>query len=220
MVFQFIWFSGCGIGIFSSAITSFFCLFFIIASLTQECGLKVFREEANIFVATMATTYLCYMNWSALASHPNETCNPFVEHTGNTFAQIIVGAVVTAVTVISIATASLTSDNKGKEAKASWGQEAIAEDVEGEAKAIDEEGGIFPVTIPTLIFQGVMLFSSAYYAMLFTNWGSVTVVEDHEDVFDASYAPMWIKLIALWFSIALYTVSITIQICCGDRIYI
>lgn len=102
------------------------------------------------------------------------------------------------------------------------GNDIIAEDAEGEAKAEnkeDEEKGIFPVTIPTIIFQFIMVFASMYFGMLFTNWGNMTLdTETKEDVFEGSSAPMWIKIISQWLAIALFTVSISLKICCPDRI--
>jgi hypothetical protein len=198
LVFQWIWFNGCGLGMFQCGVTTFFCVFFLVAAITVECEVKLFREEANMFVCSLAIAYITYLNWSALASNPDETCNPFTESTANTVWQIITGTAVTACTIISIATASTTTAKSAGEKKASFGNEIIAENVDEEAKAADEEdvkAAIFPVTLATLIFQGVMLFASCYYAMLFTNWGSVTIEGDSENIFDASSAPLWIKVI-------------------------
>lgn len=78
-----------------------------------------------------------------------------------------------------------------------------------------------------------MLFASCYYAMLFTNWGNMTYYEadpvvnvdgstsdpGRDDTFGGSAAPMWIKIITQWISIALYTVSISLPICCPDRVF-
>ena len=92
---------------------------------------------------------------------------------------------------------------------------AKSEDVKAEAAAI------FPVTIPTLVFQIVMLFVTLYYGMLFTNWGNVTLdSETTENIWEGNmeYVPMWIKIIAQWLTIALFTVSITLKICCEDRV--
>lgn len=81
------------------------------------------------------------------------------------------------------------------------GNNIIAEDAEGEAAAENEENkeaAIFPVTIPTLIFQVVMVFASFYYGMLFTNWGNMIISSDEEPeiAFDGSTAPMWIKIVS------------------------
>jgi hypothetical protein len=67
-----------------------------------------------------------------------------------------------------------------------------------------------------------MLFCSLYYGMLFTNWGNLTLdSETTQNIFaggDWEYAPMYIKIVCQWLSIALFTVSMTLKICCPDRI--
>lgn len=65
-----------------------------------------------------------------------------------------------------------------------------------------------------------MVFAVLYYAMLFTNWGNMRLADtdDHDNVFVGSKAPMWIKIISQWLAIALFTVSISLKICCPDRI--
>ena len=135
--------------------------------------------------------------------------------------QIAAGIIVTCITITSIATASVTNADKREENTKSAGNAIIAEDVEGDAKAEDAESAIFPVTIPTLVFQIVMLFSTFYFGMLFTNWGNITLdKETTQNIFEDStpYAPMWIKIVTLRLTIALFTLSMTMKICCPDRI--
>ena len=103
------------------------------------------------------------------------------------------------------------------------GNNVIAEDAEGEAAPENEENkeaAIFPVTIATIVFQIVMLFASFYYGMLFTNWGNMIISESEEPeiAFDNSTAPMWIKIVSQWLTITLYIVSVSLPICCPDRI--
>lgn len=199
LVFQFIWFGHCGFAKFVLIVTCFFSLFFVVASLLKLCNIEWFRENATIFVASLGVTYITYLSWTALASNPDAECNPFIESPANTIWQIVSGVVFTGITIISIATASVSRDAKKNENTKSMGNDMIAEDADGDAKAEGEENeksAIFPVTIPTLIFQGVMLFASFYYGMLFSNWGNLTVYEDNENIFPASVAPMWIKIVA------------------------
>lgn len=89
---------------------------------------------------------------------------------------MITGAVFTMATVISIAVASLSDDDKAGKNTKSLGNNIIAEDANGDAKqADDNESGIFPVTTQTIVFQIVMVFASFYYGMLFSNWGVVSI---------------------------------------------
>ena len=210
---------------FQLIVTVFFSVFFWVATLVKLCDVEIFRDNATIFVSSLANTYITWLCWSALASNPDENCNPFYKSGVNSVFQIVAGTIMCCITVTSIATASITDADKKSENTKSAGNAIIAEDVEGDAKAEDaesKEAGIFPVTIPTLVFQIVMLFCSLYYGMLFTNWGNLTLdSETTQNIFaggDWEYAPMWIKIVCQWLSIALFTVSMTLKICCPDRI--
>ena len=228
LVFQFIWFTGgeceSGLSMFILIATVFFCVFFWVSTLVRLCNVEIFRDNATIFVSSLVNTYICWLSWTALSSNPDETCNPFYKSGVNTVMQTLAAVVVTCITITSIATASVSEADKKSENTKSAGNAIIAEDVEGDAKAEDaqaEEAAIFPVTIPTLVFQIVMLFVTFYYGMLFTNWGNVTLdSETTENIWEGNmeYVPMWIKIIAQWLTIALFTVSITLKICCEDRV--
>lgn len=127
----------------------------MVASVLKCCDIDIFRDNATIFVSSLANTYLTYLSWSALASNPDEECNPFYESGWNTFWQILAGTIITIITILSIATASVSNADKTSEKTKSAGNDIIAEDVEGDAKpetADDEEKAVFPVTIPTIIF--------------------------------------------------------------------
>lgn len=62
----------------------------------------------------------------------------------------------------------------------SVGGDLVAEKVETEAKVINEEAALFPVTIPTIIFQCVMVLTCLYYGMLFSNWGDAVIAGSND----------------------------------------
>lgn len=172
LVFCFKWFWGCGTSNFFLIETCILLLWFYVAALLRLCNVTL-RENYTIFVCSMATVYLVYQLWSSLASLPNSTCNDLALNKGNTALQIIIGALFSFITVISIAIASQTSSESSAQKTTTAGASVVAEQVDDEARPIDEEAAIFPVTVPTLIFQAIMVLSSFYYGMLFTNWGNV-----------------------------------------------
>ena len=219
LIYQYIWFAHCAVGAIVLILTTLFAIFFWTAALVRLCDVDIFRENANIFVASLAVTYITYLCWSALASNPDAECNPFVDSGPNTTWQLIAGTTFTTLTILSIATASVGATEKGE--VPSLGNNIIAEDEDGDAAPENEEmaeAGIFPVTIPTMVFQAVMIVASIYYAMLFTNWGNMTIEGETESLFGDSKAPMWIKVCSQWATIALFTISISLKICCPDRI--
>lgn len=73
------------------------------------------------------------------------------------------------------------------------------------------------MTFQTMFFQGVMALVSLYFGMLFTNWGFAIIEDEWDDSASNAKFSMWVKIGSQWFTIALFTVSVTLQICCGDR---
>ena len=41
------------------------------------------RKDGSIFTASVVSAYITYVGWSAMASIPQEECNPFVVDQGN-----------------------------------------------------------------------------------------------------------------------------------------
>jgi hypothetical protein len=122
---------------------------------------------------------------------------------------------------MSIAFASQTNAEASAQATTSAGASVIAEKVDEEAKQTDpelEQKNLFPVTVQTLIFQAVMVLTSLYCGMLFTNWGDAVIGGEKDDYFTSALFSAWVKISALWFTILLFTVSVTLTICCPNRI--
>ena len=98
------------------------------------------------------------------------------------------------------------------------GGDLVKEDVKGDAKAINEEENIFPVTVPTMIYHGVMIITTLYFGMLFTDWGAAVIGGTNDQYYSSQTFSMTVKTVALAFTLVLFTVSITINICCPNRI--
>lgn len=157
--------------------------------------------------------YLIYITWTALASRPNESCNPFYHEDSGTILQIIFGLIFTFIALSILA--SGTKDNR--ERPENKFKNVVADDdiqsddeIEEETPAGDtnKESYVFPVATSTLIFQGFMVFVSIYYAMLITNWGRPTVDDDNYDYFIDKWAGFWIKVVVQWVMCILYLFSL------------
>ena len=75
------------------------------------------------------------------------------------------------------------------------------------------------MTIQTLVYQFIMLLSSFYFGMLFTNWGYLIFDDGSVEIdYISSDTTFAIKMVALVLSVVLYSVSISLNICCPDRI--
>lgn len=53
--------------------------------------------------------------------------------------------------------------------------------------------------------------------MLLTNWGNPTVFEETTTYFAANETSFWVKLVAMWITILIYTFSMLAPIIFPDR---
>jgi len=100
----------------------------------------------------IATLYVVYLGWTAMASHPDKECNDLIDSGVNTFLQILIGTIFCAANLWSIAIAT-AEPNDGK-SKETMGQNIIEED-ESESKPTtpeNEEAALFVVTFQTMFF--------------------------------------------------------------------
>jgi hypothetical protein len=77
-VFEFIWFDGCGGTIAIIVVTIAFMVLFFILTLLH------LRADASIFTSSLVAIYSAYLGWAAMASIPDDSCNPFVVSNANT----------------------------------------------------------------------------------------------------------------------------------------
>ncbi|CDW86304.1 membrane protein [Stylonychia lemnae] len=219
-IFQYIWYHGCGynnviITITLVASISFFVLVFFRT-----------REDASILTSSIVVSYLLYLQWSALASNPNEECNPFQESAVNTTMQIIVGLIFTFFSLIIISSSTKKSDATNLTTQMN---QPLIEDEEDNHERVDpvvkkdgtqlnhEDLHAFPISSQTIFFQALLVLASIYYAMLLTNWGNPTLFEDTIDFYESNYTSFWIKLVAQWISMAIYLFSMIAPVIFRNR---
>jgi len=65
LVFQFIWFSGCGGNIAILVVTCVMIVVFYLLNLIKT------RKDGSVFTAGLISAYIAYLGWSALASRPD-----------------------------------------------------------------------------------------------------------------------------------------------------
>lgn len=117
--------------------------------------------------------------------------------------------------------AAQTKSDGQREVTTSAGAGVISEKVDDEAapeNAQEAQAAIFPVTIATLLFHFIMMLTSLYYGMLFTNWGDAVISGDNDGYYSSGIFTHWIKVGALWYTLILFAVSVTLPLCCKDRI--
>jgi len=67
---------------------------------------NVFRQNATIFTVTLASIYIVYLTWTAMASNYDSECQLNMNDSSNTALQIIIGLIFTLTTIVTIALAS------------------------------------------------------------------------------------------------------------------
>jgi hypothetical protein len=210
-VFQYIWYYSCAYNDVIITITNIAGVAFYILVFMRT------RQDASILTSSIVFSYCLYLQWSALASNPNNSCNPFVASATNTVMQIVVGLFFT---ILSLTIISASTKKEGEGNIATAVNSAMIENEEDTGERVDdienkdgekvsaEEAHTFPVTTQTIFFQLLLVLASVYYCMLLTNWGNPTVFDDTTTFFESNSSSFWIKIVAEWISIAIYLFSL------------
>ena len=71
-------------------------------------------------------------------------------------------------------------------------QEQEGDQQTGDIENGSEDNHVFPISTATILFQLLLVLASIYYAMLLTNWGQPTILDDTAVFFDKSGQSFWI----------------------------
>lgn len=160
LVFQFIWFKDCAINIIILCIVIFFGIAF-----TALVALKT-REDSSILTNAFVLSYALYLSWSAMASRPDESCNPFIHSNGNTIYQIALGLLFTLVTLLSVSVMTKSEDSKIPMMSAPLVENEETDEEIGDIPQLGkgenvsaEEAHVFPISLPTILFHVLMMFA-------------------------------------------------------------
>lgn len=161
IIFMFIEFSGCAGNVTIMVITC------IVGAIMYVIVLLRTRADASVFTSALVLTYCLYLQWSALSSNTNETCNPFsplsdsgLNYSANTIMMMILGLIFTFSSLIVI---SATTKKDEEQNLATQMNQALMEDEldSGEVVGDIEEDGktksakemhVFPITSATIFF--------------------------------------------------------------------
>lgn len=153
MGYSYVWFKGCT-GLNWNMSLTLVCgvFFYLIVPFGQT------RPDASILTSAIVWSYVTYMQWSALASNPDETCNPFIDSATNTTCQIIAGLFFT-ITSLAIVAGSTKKDDTANIAQSA---NAALIESEGEGVKINgseeltkkaaEDSMVFEITTATILF--------------------------------------------------------------------
>lgn len=213
LYYQFKWFGGCSNNMWLLIILVIMFVIYTVLTAFQT------RENASILTNAFVMSYLLYLSWSAMASEPEEQCNPFLHSNSNTVAQIALGFIFTSVSILSISVITKSSEDEGF--RSNWAEteeDNSLDDVElGNNKIPVEDSYIFPVSYATIYFHGIMILACCYYAMLLSNWGDPTVNNDKSSYFRANVFSVWMKLLSQFACYVIFLWSLIGPIVLPDR---
>jgi hypothetical protein len=161
LVFQFIWFSGCALNIIILCLTIIFGIIFTVLVVLKT------RDDSSILTNAFVMSYALFLSWSAMASRPEDSCNPFVEHAANTLYQIGLGLVFTVISLMSISlmTKSEDGDSHMDIMSAPLVEKDDGDDEVGEIAQVGtesvaaEDAHVYPVSWATVLFHVLMMFA-------------------------------------------------------------
>jgi len=115
------------------------------------------RKDASVLTSSIASFYCLYLQWSALSSDQDATCNSNYATASNTTSQILVGLGFTVAVLIIISSSTKSSDEDNTTANVGAhimeSDETIQdkEDIETTGKTA-EEAHVFAISSATITF--------------------------------------------------------------------
>ena len=148
------------------SVTLILCVFLTIVSCSKIAPHGTLLTSASVCAYA---TYLCY---SALASHPDATCNPFASRTHESPLDLIVGLLVASITMASTAWNATGSRQAliGTSSETGSGGDMQTPLDAGSSSKNGNEGDVEPES--WWYFHLMMVACSLYMAMLLTGWST------------------------------------------------
>jgi hypothetical protein len=216
MVLLYVFYASCAVGVSFITIT--------LISVVTMTVLSVFRDkivnsemQGAILPAAIVASYSVFLCWSALESHPDETCRPKIQHSS---LNVTFGSILASVTLMwsafSVTNNAVhlvkgeslekvgsdemtTSGNSGAD-----GGPVVRNDLE-EQMITDADDDDREDDMPVYsqeqswTFHLIMVSASMYLAMLLTDWGTA------KGPANAGEASMWMKIVAQWLTVLLFS---------------
>lgn len=174
--------------------------------------------HGTLLTSAFVTAYASYLCYSALASHPNQQCNPFADRSENSVSDTLVGSCILAISLFSIGMSawSATGSKEAMVGKATSGSSDLPTSlVSGGSSTRDPDAGLVAAASSDTdqevepeswwYYHLMMVVCSFYMAMFVTDWSTQPIDQvrsgAHQQV---SYETFWVKTIAQWSCILMY----------------
>lgn len=108
-IVQYIFFAGAGCSMNQAAITINLILLLAISVVSVHPQVQEHNPKAGLAQSAMVAIYCTYLTMSAVTMEPDDrTCNPLVRHNGSRTVTIVIGAIVTMLTLAYTTTRAAT----------------------------------------------------------------------------------------------------------------
>jgi len=162
--------------------------------------------HGTLLTSAVVTIYASYLCYSALASHPDPSCNPWADRKDGSVTDLLVGFIVFAISMASTAW-SLTGSKEAFIGKASGNDLTASLETGGSSSDAtpsptdDDEEAVGPES--WWYYHLMMVVCSFYMAMLLTDW-STQSVDQHAGAHSVSILSFWVKILSQWVCLAMY----------------
>jgi len=163
-----------------------------------------FAPHGTLLTSAAVTSYASFLCYSALASHPDRSCNPVADRSAD--SSLVVGLLVAMVSMASSAS-NATSSKEALVGKDSATAE-MTKPLDGDSQSAEDD----EVGPESWWYFHLMMVASAFYmAMLLTDWSTqpdkingVPLGVSDEGYFSVSLGSFWVKLVSQWVALAMY----------------
>jgi len=176
-----------------------------------------YAPHGTLLTSASVTAYSTFLAYSALASHPDEECNP-MSSSGEETSGLVVGLIVAAVSMASTAYNAAGSKQQvlGKEQGADLDKPLDGTGTRSDGETEEEEVG----TESWWYFHCMMIACSLYMAMLLTDWtaqpathNGIPVTMDTVGSWSVGLPSFWVKLASQWVALVLYGWTLLAPFC-------
>ena len=219
IIIVFIYYASCTIGKVFASLTIVWVVGISLLSLFRD---KIVGVEGAILPAAVVSAYAVYLCWSSLESNPDTNCTP---PNVETAATVVIGALIATLTLVwSSFSLTTNSENllQGEELepppegpradpesavvapsrnREKGGGPVMRSDVNTPATDEDDDSPVYAPDRPWM-FHLVMISASMYLAMLLTDWGTF---EGSGLNITTGTASLWVKIVAQWITLLLFT---------------
>lgn len=108
-IIQYVFFAGSGCGMNQAAITINLLLWLTVSFVSVHPTVQSYNPKAGLAQASMVAVYCTYLTMSAVSMEPDDKhCNPLVRSQGTRTTSVVIGAIVTMLTIAYTTTRAAT----------------------------------------------------------------------------------------------------------------